>query len=234
MLLNVVYDCKDFCSVNVDDRGTVEDLKCAILQAQNVSIEEQTLTFGGTTLENERCLNEYGLSNCCTVNLTLPITFHPKIQIYVKTPCNECFPLIVTTQDTVCEVKQQFSACCPVKYNAPEFVFESWLMEDERQLCGYGVEEGSMLNLVDRLPPGAGMPPIKVYIKSPSDQVNEFEFPQTMTVRMVKEAVSKCLCLRPGSFSLVYKGCPLAENATLYESCINHGAVICVVKSNRC
>lgn len=54
----------------VDDTLTIDGLKQKIADLESISVEDQVLSFAGKPLEGESTLVEYGIQDCCTLDVS--------------------------------------------------------------------------------------------------------------------------------------------------------------------
>ncbi len=91
-LFTITRDGKDLFNVNIDKRKTILDIKKVIEAEHKIAVDEQTLTFEATTLEDDHLISDYGLTSCMKLKLSLPLPCNPKEE--KENPCDYTWNIV--------------------------------------------------------------------------------------------------------------------------------------------
>ncbi|KAL5961929.1 Polyubiquitin-A [Taenia solium] len=157
MLIKVCRTGRERQTVSVSDNATVLALKRAIEQQVKIPIAEQSLTFNGLILEDDKLLSEYGFFDNCTVLLFLRLGFKPDFELTILLPAKKKLNLDVSGENTVGELKKLIEKKIGLKLTTAELIYDHWVLEDERKLIEYDITGASTILLAHELRAGSSL-----------------------------------------------------------------------------
>lgn len=143
MLIKVCRSGRRSRSVSVPDNATVSTLKEAIEAQEKIPYKEQTLTFNGLILEDDKLISDYGIVEHCTVLLYLRLGFQPDFLLTVVLPSKMRINLDISGENTVADLKKHIEDKVSFSVANVELIYNHWILEDDRKLTEYGITGGA-------------------------------------------------------------------------------------------
>ncbi|KAM7540438.1 hypothetical protein Aperf_G00000027954 [Anoplocephala perfoliata] len=151
MFIKVCRSGKTSQNVSVPDDATVSTLKKAIEAREKIPYKEQTLTFNGLILEDDKLLSDYGIVEHCTVLLYLRIGFQPDFPLTVILPSKKKITLKMSGENTVADLRKSIEKKVLSKLASAELIYNHWQLEDERKLMEYEITGGAEIIVAQEL-----------------------------------------------------------------------------------
>ncbi|KAM7540529.1 hypothetical protein Aperf_G00000023509 [Anoplocephala perfoliata] len=158
MKIKIVHKSKKLFNVHVDERTTIGELKRAIGQRMGIPSEDQVLTYQGVFLEDTHPLRDYQLPD---PNIVAPIDLFLRANSKKQTPLRVSLPsgntvnISIHLDAKVSELRTALEGKCDsrmTKSSGISFIFDHFILDDNKPLEDYGIKKNSCILAVKRLP----------------------------------------------------------------------------------
>ncbi len=193
----------------VDPNDSVDQLKEKLRYREGIPLDIQQLYFNNEVLQSDRSLGECGVTP--GAYLRLSVDDHRSTQIFISLPSRETFPLWVSSDQTVLTLKDMIAAKRHIDPELQEIYFAGVLLQDERKLSHYTIENNHILHLNPTsitftvTQQGSESPPIN------------YEEPANQTIQDIKQSLFRKLGLPITQQQLFLGGSELEDVRKLNE-----------------
>ena len=136
----------DILTLDVLTSDTIENVKEKIQNIKGFSFEHQTVTFGGTQLEDEKTLIDYNIQNLTTLDLELKTL--GSMQIFVKTATNKTITLEVEENNTIKNLKAKIQDQEGIAIDQQILTFADQTLNNGNTLSEHNIQTKSTLKLI--------------------------------------------------------------------------------------
>ena len=138
-------------TLDVECSDTIRDVKAKILQKEGIPSHFYYLTFAGKLLEDARTVSDYNILENSTLWLTFRAVHTTAEQISVRTLTGRMYRLNIEPFGLVLSVKQQIEDKWGIPADRQRLIFAGKIIENDKPLKYYGIQQNSTLFLVQKL-----------------------------------------------------------------------------------
>ena len=149
MTLNIDVRSGKRFTVTVSTMESVRGLKNQIYQQERIKPEEQTLLFSGRQLQDGRTLNDYMISNNCTVHLNVTVAA-VQLHLFVKTLTGKTHILYPMSTQTIMGLKRELQQREGVDASKLTLLFEGSSLDDDKALKDCNLPQQCTLHVVQK------------------------------------------------------------------------------------
>lgn len=174
----------------------IDSIKNKIKKHKDIPKPQQRLKFGSTPLtEDANTLDDYGIKHKSVVEL-LPM------EIKVRTPDGTLYPIAVTPEDTVADLKKKVEKETDTPVPDQVLSFEGEELDDKPTLDDYDINHGDIVDL-------GGM---EIFVKHPSGWTIPLKVSPSDTLDSIKDRVSEEKDIPKENQRLSYDGKPMKKD----------------------
>jgi ubiquitin len=229
-------------TIRGDPEDTIERLKQKIQAKEGIPVDQQSLIFGGSQLEDNRTLSDCDIQDEDTVHLLRqgrarrrgpqirgpPVEHTGPMQLIIKMGnTGETIMLDVESGDTIKSVKERIQAENGLPLDRQCLMFAGRELEDARTLSDYDIRRE---RTVLRLSKTRGM---MIFIHTLTGKTFEVEVEPSDTVESVKEKIQEQEGIPPDEQRLIFGGRLLEDGRTMSDYHVQHESEMQLVPRRR-
>ena len=203
MRIFVKTPARESIPIDVKAIDPIETVKAQVEAIEGVPLHQQSLTYGGKTLEDDRSLLSYGIAKETTLDLKVAWG-----QIFVKIGVGNTITIDPEGTDSIQDVKELIQAKEGIPLGQQILAFEGKVLDDDRSLLDYHISKNSTLVIMNT---------IRIFVKTPSGKTINIDVEDTDPVHAVKEKIEASEGIPPKEQVLSLDGKPLEDDRSLLD-----------------
>ena len=209
--------------LHVHSFDPVDHLKSLIGEHEGISPDSFRLIFAGKSLDDEKTLAEYGISNDCTVHLLLRLG-GCEVPVYIDTPDGNT----ILGEHAACDpyiIKKKVYEKTGIPPEDQQFFYNGKAINNGSKFDGFYIPSYSHILLVPK--PHVFKNRNIIYVKPPSGSKFIIESEMSVTISSVKAKIQEMIGLKPEEYKLVFEDQCLDDDKTLNDYCITSESTLC-------
>ncbi len=207
----------------VHPSSSIDHLKSLIGEHEGISPDSFRLIFAGKSLDGEKILAEYGISNDCTVHLLLRLG-GCEVPVYIDTPDGNT----ILGEHAACDpyiIKKKVYEKTGIPPEDQQFFYNGKAINNGSKFDGFYIPSYSHILLVPK--PHVFKNRNIIYVKPPNDFKFIIESEMSVTISSVKAKIQEMIGLKPEEYKLVFEDQCLDDEKTLNDYCITSESTLC-------
>lgn len=152
MYVSIIFRQKVLIQLRTDGNLTIQELQNHITSVTGIPPKSQTLTCDGVLLDGNYTLKDYKLPSTVQIQLDLPLEYHCRYRIYVKTPFrNRPLKVNARIEGTLADLKKVISYHENVPLNQEIIAYNSCIFDDKndsKTLIALGIKENAEVEVI--------------------------------------------------------------------------------------
>ncbi|PWA93154.1 polyubiquitin-like protein [Artemisia annua] len=197
--------------IEVEETDTIIEVKEKIEDKEGTLKDNQTLFFNNQKLRNELTISHYDIRKNSTVRLDVWLT-RRKMQIFVRMVTGKNITLEIEKSDTVDKIKTKIRDKEGIPPDKQRLYFSGRQLSGCRRISYYGIERGSVLELMGILRGG-----MQLFVKTFTGKTITLEVDSFDTVYWVKARIQEKEGIPPDQQRLIFAGKQLEDGRVLAD-----------------
>ena len=211
----------------VHPSSSIDNLKSLIGEHEGIPPKCHRLVFAGKSLDGEKTLAEYGISNDCKIHLLLRLGGSCEVPVYIDTPDgNTILGWHVSSSPYIINSKVYEKTGIPPEDQ--QFFYNGKAINNGSKFDGFYIPSYSHILLVPK--PHVFKNRNIIYVKPPNDFKFIIESEMSVTISSVKAKIQEMIGLKPEEYKLVFEDQCLDDEKTLNDYCITSESTLCCRK----
>ncbi|KAK9058714.1 hypothetical protein SSX86_023556 [Deinandra increscens subsp. villosa] len=209
---------------------TIEEVKVAIQDEEDIHPDEQVLIFNNMVLGDGGTLYDFGIRRDSTLVLMhRPFEFTASRRIFIKTLTGETVTQEVDPFDTIADVKAKIEGKVNVPFDEQEFIFNAIVLSDIHTVAGLRINDGCTLTLMHK-PRVLFSKFMRISIKTLDGETITQEVTPSDTIRDLKAKIKDKVDVPCDEQELIFNEMVMSNVDTLADFNINKGSTLTLMR----